>query len=504
MKEIEQLIQTLSPNERIILQYLQLGSVSKISKELKIDDTAVKRALEYLANKNIVKIELKQSKIITLGDNGALYFKHELPERKLLNALANERDKKLTLKNAREKSNLSENELSISLGVLKGKELISLSDDIISLTAKEHEIGKKLPEEKFLEILPINFSQLSDEQKFAFENLRKRKDIVRLEETKELSYEITHLGNELLKNLDKVKEASNLIETLTPDILMAEAWKNKKFRHYDITSKVPSISGGKQQPYYEFLQDTREHLLSLGFKEAEGPLVELSFFNSDALFMPQDHPARGIHDIYFVKQQGDISKYRKLVNEVRKAHENGGKTGSEGWKTEFSEKIASKLVLRSQGTAVSARILSQPHEMPGKYFSIARCYRPDIIDASHNTEFNQIEGIVIDESLNLKNLLGLLKSFAENMAGSKKIKFVPAYFPFTEPSVEVHIYHEKLGKWIELGGAGIFRPELTGPLGVKGKVLAWGLGLDRLYMIKNNITDIRQIFSTNLEFLRGK
>jgi len=213
MKEIEQLIQTLSPNERIILQYLQLGSVSKISKELKIDDTAVKRALEYLANKNIVKIELKQSKIITLGDNGALYFKHELPERKLLNALANERDKKLTLKNAREKSNLSENELSISLGVLKGKELISLSDDIISLTAKEHEIGKKLPEEKFLEILPINFSQLSDEQKFAFENLRKRKDIVRLEETKELSYEITHLGNELLKNLDKVKEASNLIET---------------------------------------------------------------------------------------------------------------------------------------------------------------------------------------------------------------------------------------------------------------------------------------------------
>jgi phenylalanyl-tRNA synthetase alpha chain len=233
-------------------------------------------------------------------------------------------------------------------------------------------------------------------------------------------------------------------------------------------------------------------------------MVELSLFNSDALFMPQDHPARGIHDLYFIKPEyGNLSKYKTILKNIKETHENGWKTGSEGWKIKFSEKESSRLVLRSQGTAISARILANKPKIPGKYFAIARCFRPDIIDASHLAEFNQMEGIVIDKSVNFKNLLGMLKVFAEKMTGSKKIKFLPAYFPFTEPSVEMHVYHDKLKKWIELGGAGIFRPELAIPMGIKEPVLAWGIGIDRLYMIKENIHDIRQLFSTNLKYLRG-
>jgi len=502
-KEVDSIIQQLSPNERAIIPYLHFNDVAKISEHSKLDETSIKRSLEYLANKNLVEIKMTFRKLVSLGDNGVLYLKHELPERRLLNALASEKDKKATLKESKEKSKLSDNEFSIALGVLKSKALITMSENVISLTAKEYEIGKKFPEEKFLEILPIEFEKLAEEQKYALDKLKSRKDIVRTEEIREIGYIITDLGKELLKQTEKIKEAAHLIETLTPEMIRSESWKGKQFRHYDITSKVPSVVGGKRQHYYGFLQEVRENLTSLGFEEAQGPLVESSFFNCDALFMPQDHPARGIHDLYFVKGTADLSKYKKIISEIKKVHENGGKTGSEGWKVPFSEKLSSELILRSQGTAISARILSSNPKIPGKYFAMARVYRPDIIDASHHTEFNQLEGIVIDKSLNFRNLLGLLKKFAEKMTGSKKIKFLPGYYPFTEPSVDCYVYHEKLKKWMELGGAGIFRPEVTLPLGIKDKVLAWGLGIDRFYMIRENITDIRQLFSTNLEVLRS-
>ena len=417
-KEVDTIIYSLSPNERAILPFLHLNSIAKIVDSSKLDETSVKRALEFLSNKNLVKISYSSKKIVSIGDNGVLYLKNELPERRLLNALATE--KELSFKQAREKANLSDNELSIALGVLKSKALISLSQDKIILNAKEAEISKKFLEEKLLEALPIDFSDIRDEQRLAVENLKKRKDIIRIEETKEMAYEITDLGNEILQSLDKVKEASDMIEYLTPKIIKDESWKGKKFRHYDIKSRVPSLSGGKRQPYYSFLQEVKETLISLGFEEASGPLVEDNFFNSDALFMPQNHPARGIHDLYFVKPQyGDLSKYRNLLKAVKKVHEHGGKTGSEGWKAKFSEKLSSRLILRSQGTAISARILADKPKIPGKYFAIARCFRPDVIDASHLAEFNQMEGIVIDKKVSFKELLGLLQKFAEKLTGSK-------------------------------------------------------------------------------------
>lgn len=497
-KDVDEIILELSPIEKAILPYIHFKDINKIASESKQPDVAVKRALEFLSNKDIVTIELKKKKLVVLEENGILYLKHELPERRLLNFLA--KNRKISLNEAREKSKLSNEEFSIALGTLKGKALISLDGNTITLTAKESEIGKSFPEEKFLSELPLDYDKLSPEQKFSFESLKRRKNLIKVDDINDLTFHITPKGNELLKNLDKVKQLK-LAESLTPDMIKSGEWKNKVFRKYDIKSKVPSIIGGKRQPYNEFLNEVRENLIALGFEEAKGPLVETNFFNCDALFMPQNHPARGIHDLYFVKGKGDLSAYKKIVSNVKKMHEQGGE-GSEGWKVPFSEKESEKLILRSQGTAVSARILASGPKIPGKYFSIARCFRPDVIDASHHTEFNQLEGIVIDKSVNFRQLLGMLKTFAEKMTGSKKVKFLPGYFPFTEPSVEGYLYHEKLGKWIEVLPAGIFRPELTVPLGIKEPVLAWGIGIDRLYMIRENINDIRQIFSTDLEWLR--
>ncbi len=174
-----------------------------------------------------------------------------------------------------------------------------------------------------------------------------------------------------------------------------------------------------------------------------------------------------------------------------------------GWRYPFKPDRARRLVLRSQGTAVSARMLASNPQIPGKYFSLARCFRYDKVDATHAPDFYQVEGIVLGEGIHFRTLLGLLKLFAVEMAKAKEIKFLPAYFPYTEPSVEMHAKHPQLG-WMELGGAGLFRPEVTLPLGVSVPVIAWGLGLDRMAMMALGINDIRDLFSVDLDFIRSK
>jgi phenylalanyl-tRNA synthetase alpha chain len=255
-----------------------------------------------------------------------------------------------------------------------------------------------------------------------------------------------------------------------------------------------------------FLEEVRAKLVTLGFQEMTGTAVELSFFNFDALYTPQDHPARELDGIYYLNEPkfGDLSKYEAAVQRVKATHENGGETGSEGWGYKYSEQEAQRLILRGHGTCLSARtLLNKNLQVPSKHFSIARVYRPEVVDKTHLSEFNQVEGIVVDENLNLRDLLGVLGKFAKEIAGADKIRFRPDYFPFTEPSVELSAYKGGYG-WIEFGGSGIFRPEVVGPLGIKVPVIAWGLGVDRLFMMRAGIQDIRSIFSQDLDWLRKK
>jgi phenylalanyl-tRNA synthetase alpha chain len=185
---------------------------------------------------------------------------------------------------------------------------------------------------------------------------------------------------------------------------------------------------------------------------------------------------------------------------VSATHENGWQTGSRGWRYSFSRDFTRRMILRSHGTVLSAKTLPRAR-VPGKYFGVVRCFRYDRVDATHLADFYQTEGIVLGEEVNLRTLLGLLKMFAEEVAGAKEVKYVPGYFPFTEPSVEVHIRHPKLG-WFELGGSGIFRPEVTRPLGVDVPVLAWGLGIDRMALLSLGLNDLRDLFSPDIEQVR--
>ena len=296
------------------------------------------------------------------------------------------------------------------------------------------------------------------------------------------------------------------IGTLTPEMLESGEWKGKAFRSYNVKVPPTRLVPGRTNPYVKFLEDVKDQLASLGFEEFDGPLVETEFWNSDALFMPQFHAARDIHDAYYVAGQskGGFAHAKAIeepwLSNVANAHENGGTTGSRGWNYSFDREFTRRLILRSQGTVLSAKTLPKA-KIPGKYFGIVRCFRYDQVDATHLPDFYQTEGIVLGEDVNLRTLLGILEMFALEVAGAREVKYVPGYFPFTEPSVEVHIKHPELG-WFELGGSGIFRPEVTASLGVNVPVAAWGIGVDRMALMALGIRDIRELFSYDIEHVR--
>ncbi len=307
---------------------------------------------------------------------------------------------------------------------------------------------------------------------------------------------------------DVVKRAQKMIgkeiDNLAPELIKTGMWRKAKIKPYNVKVTGKKIYPGKRQPYKHFLTEVRQRLVELGFREMEGPMIETEFWNFDALYQAQDHPSRDWAQTYTLKhpKYGRLPS-RGVVSRVKASHENGWKTGSTGWGYKWDIKKASQLMPRAHTTASSARTLAKLPEIPGKYFAISRCFRPDVIDATHGVEFNQMEGIVIDKSLTFKEMLGVLKMFAIEIGGAKEFRFYADYYPFTEPSVQLSIKHPQMG-WIELAGAGIFRPELTEPLGVKEPVIAWGLGIDRLAMFKLNIDDIRELFSKNLDWLRNQ
>jgi len=190
---------------------------------------------------------------------------------------------------------------------------------------------------------------------------------------------------------------------------------------------------------------------------------------------------------------------------VKQAHESGVDS-SKGWQYNWQEKEAKRIVLRTHTTAISAQTLAQLKEsdIPAKYFTIGKVFRNETLDWKHGFEFYQTEGIVVDKNANFNHLMGYLKEFYKKM-GFEKIKFFPTYYAFTEPSVEIQVFHPEKKEWLELGGGGIFRPEVTIPLlGKNIPVLAWGQGFDRIIMDYYNIKDLREMYSNDIKCLREK
>jgi phenylalanyl-tRNA synthetase alpha chain len=330
------------------------------------------------------------------------------------------------------------------------------------------------------------------------QDLEKR-NLAELVTQKALTVVITPKGRTALK---RAREQKDLIGDLSPELLKSGVWRESAFRPYNLQAPISPLYPGKKHPYIEFIDYVTRVLIGLGFQEAKGPLVETEFWNCDVLFMPQDHVAREVHDLYHIKTPKNKGKIpdEALLKQVAKTHEDGWTTGSTGWRYTYSADIARRLVLRSQTTAVSVRFLRQHQKAPLRMFSIDRNFRPEKFDATHSAEFLQCEGIIGGEGLTLRDLMGYLRAIAEGV-GIHKLKFKPGFFPFTEPSIEGFIHIPGLG-WKEALPGGIFRPEVTRPLGIDFPVLAWGIGIDRLAMAALGINDIRELTTRNLAWLR--
>ncbi|CAL8270751.1 unnamed protein product [Lota lota] len=286
---------------------------------------------------------------------------------------------------------------------------------------------------------------------------------------------------------------------LTPEMIASGSWKEKTFKPYNFEALGVAPESGHLHPLLKVRTQFRQIFLEMGFSEMPtNNFIESSFWNFDSLFQPQQHPARDQHDTFFLSDPALAKDFpAEYLERVRKVHSEGG-YGSQGYKYDWKIEEAQKNLLRTHTTAVSARMLyklaQQEEFKPVKYFSIDRVFRNETLDATHLAEFHQIEGVVADRGLTLGDLMGILHQFFTKL-GITKLRFKPAFNPYTEPSMEVFSYHEGLKKWVEVGNSGVFRPEMLLPMGLPEdvSVIAWGLSLERPTMIKYGINNIREL-----------
>lgn len=305
---------------------------------------------------------------------------------------------------------------------------------------------------------------------------------------------------------ERLAEARKVQATdLTKEMLETGEWKKESFKEYNFEADGKPTGGGYLHTLLKVREQFRLVFLEMGFEEMPtNNYVESSFWNFDALFQPQQHPARDEHDTFFLSDPEFANvPDRNYLERVRKIHEEGG-YGSRGYRYNWSEEEARKNILRTHTTAVSSRmlyLLAQDDEFkPRKYFSIDRVFRNETLDATHLAEFHQIEGLVADRNLSLGDLKGIIHEFFKKM-GMSRLRFKPTHNPYTTPSLEIHSYHEGLGKWVEVGNSGVFRPEMIRPMGIPEDVtvIAWGLSLERPTMIRYGIKNIRDLFGHRVD-----
>ncbi|MBI4896660.1 MAG: phenylalanine--tRNA ligase subunit alpha [Candidatus Aenigmarchaeota archaeon] len=324
-------------------------------------------------------------------------------------------------------------------------------------------------------------------------------------------------GNSVASDIEKILLSRKLIEEikktfsfteseiaqLSPEIIRSEVWKTIPFRTYDVHAPAPKVCPGRRHPVMQAVEYARKVWTEMGFKEMEGPLIQLSFWNFDALFTAQDHPVREMQDTLFTSPEKGTLPDATLVKNVKKAHEEGTRD-SLGWGGTWDPEVAKKYALRTHTTCLSLKTIAQIKKdgFPAKYFAVGRCFRNEATDWKHGFEFNQTEGIVVDENVNFRHLLGYLKEFFKRM-GFAQARFRPSFYPYTEMSVGIEVFHPSHKKWVELGGAGIFRPEVVEPLlGKFVPVLAWGPGFDRLITDYYKIERLPELYANDIKTLR--
>lgn len=495
--------QSLHALERKVLPHIKNGSTLKeLVKLTNLKEVEVTRAIQWLGNKNIITTQEEKQELLFLDINGLEYKENGLPEKRALKALQNKPQTTQELT----QNGLKQDEINIIIGTLKRQNAIQIKKENNQLTLSITDEGKNIlnspsKQEEFLNTqFPKNTQELTKEEINIVQDLKRRKQMLKSEIKKTIHITLTKEGKQTQKNLSK---ADDVIDKLTPQMLKEKSYTKKAFRPYDVAINVSPITGGRRHFVNEAVTYIKNIWLSLGFTEMQGNMIQTAFWDLDALFVPQDHPARQMQDTFYIKnpEKGKLPDFWKKVKQV---HEDGADTGSTGWKDKYDEEVAKLNMLRTHNTVISAQTLAKlkKSDLPAKFFSVGKVFRNEALDYKHLFEFYQVEGIVIDPKANFKNLIGYLKEFFMKM-GYLDVRIRPAYFPYTTMSAEVEVLHPTRKTWIELGGSGIFRPEVTKPLlGHEIPVLAWGLGMGRIISEYWKITDIRDLYRNDLKQLK--
>ncbi|MEM0020904.1 MAG: phenylalanine--tRNA ligase subunit alpha [Fervidicoccaceae archaeon] len=483
---------TLTEGERKLLAVLiNLGKdveVNFLSELTGFPSSTVNALIELLKSKGLIREEVSYTLNYRLTNEGKEALENGLPEEKLTSVLLNSGP----LSIPELENRLGRKLLQIALGAARKRGVVEVKEGKAYLVKErlneitiDREVLKRIGRGEALE----------KELESRLETLMRRGLI-----EKELR-KVRKVRAEMPAAKTAIETQSEVLVKMTSQDLTSGRWREAYIKEYNVEALPPRQYPGIPSFYMLFIERIKDILKSLGFREVVGPIVETEFWNFDVLFQAQDHPSREIHDTFWIDLDNEnLYADKNLVERARTVHESGGKSGSKGWRYKWKQENAARLILRTQMTAVSARTLASKPEPPFRFFSIGKVFRPDLIDSRHLPEFYQLDAIIGDRDMNFSFLLGAIVEFFEEM-GLKEVRFKPAYFPFTEPSVEGYIKIEPLG-WVEVFGAGLFRPEVLEILDVNVPVGAWGMGLDRLAMALLNIDDIRKLYSRDVLLLR--
>ncbi len=506
---IKKMINELHLYEKKLLKALKEDpdiTPEKIAQTQDMPLKAVTSASGMLESKGVISVIKTSVDSISLSDEGKDYAENGLPEDRVIKVLQQEASNgndTVAMQDVIQKANIDKSQMNFVIGILMRNHWIRMDKGKLTLT----DDGKNVDVSSSQQIKLLRYindqgevleKDIPEEFSGVKKDLLKRRDLFNISTTQEFEFKLTDLGKEILEEGFEIQDEAT---QLTHEQLKEGTWKNLHYRGYDINASAPKSFPGKIHPLQQTIEEIREIFIDMGFDEVKGTILESAFWNFDMLFQPQDHAAREMQDTFYVKNPPEAElPNRELVDSTRAEHEHGGTIGSEGWKYTWSEDVAKQMVLRTHTTGLSVRYLNE-HEPPLKMFSVGRVFRRETINYKHLPEFHQVEGIVAAEDLSFKNLLGILKEFYRKLGF--KVRFRPAYFPYTYLSIESEIYVPEKKSWMELGGSGMFRPEVLEPLGIKTQVAAFGLGIERLAMMRYNIEDIRMLYQSDIGWLRN-
>ena len=487
----------LDNREKRLLGILRESSeplgVSSLSDKTGWSDQAhVVGAAMGLTERGFASLAEEESVLVKLGPEGQRAAHEGLLESRMLDWLESKDPQEWTM--ASISMDFDRSEAGPGVGILRDMGA-QIAGGRLEIPDFEGALDEAKHRQSFIKGLSETSRNAVDLDEGMIAHFSRRRGLIEMERSTLRFWSVTQEGLSL--SPEQLVEVEQINE-ITPGLLQGDDWKTKEFKPFDIHAPAPLPLGGRPHPLQSLIDRIRAVFLEMGFSEISGDFVQSAGWNMDALFIPQDHPARTMQDTFYLEDPHSIEIEQSRLEQWAGTHEEGRGTTSSGWGGSFDKEESQRALLRTHTTVNTVRHIAENPSTPSRVFGVGRVFRQETIDRTHLPEFHQIEGIIHEEAASLPMLVTTLRTFYTKM-GYSDVRVRPAYFPYTEPSIEVEILWR--GKWLELGGAGIFRPEVTQPLGTDWPVCAWGMGLERLAMLILGLDDIRELYQPDLMVL---